>query len=60
VGGAISRPRRKQAGDSQEKRKVILEARKPRSVNRENRKAGNLAAFYGFLASRLFPLFLLS
>jgi hypothetical protein len=37
-----------------------LEARNPGEVNQENRKAGNLAAFHGFLASRFVPLFLLS
>jgi hypothetical protein len=37
-----------------------LEVRNPGEVNQENRKAGNFAAFHGFLASRLFPLFLLS
>jgi len=37
-----------------------LEARNPREVNQENRKAGDFAAFHNFLSSRLFPLFLLS
>lgn len=37
-----------------------LEARNPGEVNQENRKAGDSAAFREFLASRLFPLFLLS
>jgi len=39
---------------------VNLEARKPGEVNQENRKSGDFAAFYAFLASRLFPVFLLS
>jgi len=39
---------------------VNLAAKKLGEVNQENRKSGDLAAFYGFLASRLFPVFLLS
>ena len=58
--GPVSRSRRKQIGDSQEKTIMNLESRKPGRVNKEGRKAGISTGVHGFLASRLFPLFLLS
>jgi len=59
--GAISRSRRKQAGDSQEKASMNLESKKRRgdeSGKQERRNFSDL--FHGFVISRFVPVFLLS
>jgi len=58
--GAISRSRRKQAGDSQKKREMNLETRKPRDKSEKQERRNPADPFHEFVASRFFPLFLLS
>ena len=58
--GAISRPRREQAGNSQEKKEMNQETRKPGDKSAKQERRNHSDGFHGFVGSRFFPLFLLS